>query len=410
MWLNKYKAKSLDEYVGNRKAVYSLKKWYEKEDGNIVIINGQTGIGKTLLAELFFTHYNLIINSLSNCEEKNNTLIKEKIEKLLNFQNILEIMNNKKVGIIVKDIDNLLVDVIKIITQASIKRTVFIITNCNVKKIIQNNKNVLLLNLERPSFTDIDNFILKLSLENKFYLNNDSIKNLYNHSNGDIRYIINFLEDLYMYIHVKKKSEDSFITVSSDEINELIKTKHKDIDYSLYDLVNKLLFNKNTIDETLTFVHHDVYFLPTIVYDNISVMLESNNGLKYYSSCLESIVISEYLNIKEFEYQTRTSNDIRLVLNTHLPNYYLSLVNNKKKTVKYSVLMNKLLKMNNAKKYYCDMEFKMPKQIQITHYNEIIKFSKYIDNKQNTDKTVQIKDLFETYDINFKKLIKYFDI
>ena len=410
MWLNKYKAKSLDEYVGNRKAIYRLKKWYVEKEGNIVIINGQTGIGKTLLSELFFTHNDLTINSLSNCEEKNNSSIKEKIERLLNFQNILEIMNNKKVGIIIKDIDNLLADVIKIITKASIKRTVFIITNCNVKKIIQNNKNVLLLNLERPSFSDIDNFILKLSLENKFYLNNDSIKNLYNHSNGDVRYIINFLEDLYMYIQIKKKSDDGFITVSTDEINDLIKTKHKDIDYSLQDLVNKLLFNKNTVDETLTFVHHDVYFLPTIVYDNISVLLESSNGLKYYYDCLENIVISEYLNIKEFEFQTRTSNDIQLVLNTHLPNYYLNLVNNKKKTVKYSVLMNKLLKINNAKKYYRDMEFKIPKQIQITNYNEIIKFSKYIDNKQNTDKTILIKDLFETNDISFKKLIKYFDI
>ena len=410
MWLNKYKAKSLDEFVGNRKSIYRLKKWYQHKEGNIVIINGQTGIGKSLLAELFLSENNFIINSLSNCEEKNNNLIKEKIERLLNFQNILEIMNNKQVGIIVKDIDNLLSDVIKIITRASVKRIIFIITNGNIKKIIQNNKHVLLLNLEKPLFNEVENLILKISLENKFYLNNESLKNLYNHSNGDIRYIINFLEDLYIYIQIKKKNDDTFITISTDEINDLIKTKQKDIDYSLHDLVNKLLFNKNTIDETLSIVYHDIYFLPTIVYDNITILLESNKGLKYYYYCLENIVISEYLNIKEFEFQTSTSNDVQLILNTHLPNYYLNLINNKKRIVKYSVLMNKLLKINNSKKYYRDIEFKIPKQIKISYFNEIIKFSKYLDNKKNTGKIIKIKDLFENNDIDFKKLVKYFNI
>ena len=410
MWLNKYKIKSLDEFVGNRKSIYRLKKWFQQKEGNIVIINGQTGIGKSLLAELFLTENNFLINSLSNCEEKNNNLIKEKIEKLLNFQNILEIMNNKQVGIIIKDIDNLLSDVIKIITKASFKRIVFIITNCNIKKIIENNKHILLLKLEKPLFNEIENFILKISLENKFYLNNESLKNLYNHSNGDIRYIINFLEDLYIYIQIKKKTTDAFITISSDEINDLIKTKQKDIDYSLQDLVNNLLFTKNTIDKTISLAYHDIYFLPTIVYDNINILLEHNKGLQYYYYCLENIVISEYLNIKEFEFQTNTSNDIQLILNTHIPNYYLNLINNKKKIVKYSVLMNKLLKINNAKKYYRDVDFKIPKQIKISYFNEIIKFSKYLDDKKNTNKITKIKDLFENNNIDFKKLVKYFDI
>ena len=35
-------------------------------------------------------------------------------------------------------------------------------------------------------------------------------------SNGDIRYIINFLEDLYIYIQIKKKNDNTFITISTD--------------------------------------------------------------------------------------------------------------------------------------------------------------------------------------------------
>ena len=46
MWLNKYKPNNLDEFVGNRKLVYRLKKWYKEDEGNIVIINAATGFGK----------------------------------------------------------------------------------------------------------------------------------------------------------------------------------------------------------------------------------------------------------------------------------------------------------------------------------------------------------------------------
>ena len=410
MWLNKYKPNNLDEFVGNRKSVYRLKKWYKEDEGNIVIINAATGFGKTLLAELFLQENDFTVNTFSNCEEKSTSIIKQKVEKMLNFQNILELMNGKQVGIILKDIDSLLLDIIKIIIKSTIKRKVFIITNSNIKKVIQNNKKVLLLNLQKPSFQDIENLILKISLEHKFYLNNESLQRLYECSNGDIRFVIKFLEDLYYTIKSKSTyNPNDFVTVSDDIISELIETQKKDIDYSLSELVHKLIFNKNTIDDTLKYVHHDIYYLPTIIYDNLYLLLKSNNGLEYYYKCLENIVISEYLNIKEFESQTQTSNDIQLILNTHLPNICLNMTDNIKRPVKYSILMNKLLKVNNIKKYYNDFKFKTPKEIKINYFNEIINFSKYLDEKKNTDKVIKINSYFEKQGIDTKKLTKLFD-
>ena len=117
MWLNKYKPKTLDDFVGNRTLIYRLKKWYANNEGNIVIINGQTGIGKTLLAESFLRENDFTVNTFSNCEEKSTAIIKEKVDNILNFQSILEMMNNQQVGIILKDIDSILVDIIKIIIR-----------------------------------------------------------------------------------------------------------------------------------------------------------------------------------------------------------------------------------------------------------------------------------------------------
>ena len=50
--------------------------------------------------------------------------------------------------------------------------------------------------------------------------------------------------------------------------------------------------------------------------------------------------------------------------------------------------MNKLLKYNNLKKYYNYIELKIPKQIKINYFHEIIKFSKYLDERKNTDKII----------------------
>lgn len=406
MWLNKYKPKSLDAFVGNRKLIYSLNNFYKKGDDNIVIINGQTGIGKSLLAELFLKENNYTIKSFSNCEESSSSILKDKIEQMFNFQNILEIMNNKKVGVIINDIDNILMDVIKIITKASIKRLVFIITNTNLKKLT---KKIFVLNLNKPLYNEIENLILEISLQNKFYLNNEGIKKVYDYSNGDIRYIINFLEDLYIHIQIKKKAS-SISNISLDEINNLIESKEKDIDYSLYDLVNKLIFNKNTIEQTLKYVHHDIYFLPTIIYDNLNILLKYDNGLEYYCKCLKNIVNAEFLNIKEFENQNCVSNDIQLVLNTHIPNYYFNLLKIKKYKVTYSMLMNKLLKYNNFKKYYLNLKYNIPNIIEITYFSEVINFYKYVDDKKNKNKIKETKEYFEKHTIDSNKLFKYLNI
>ena len=124
----------------------------------------------------------------------------------------------------------------------------------------------------------------------------------------------------------------------------------------------------------------------------------------------QSSVVSPESKQLVIDNSTAWRNDIQLILNTHLPNYYLNLANVKKSKVKYSVLMNKLLKYNNSKKYYNDMEFKIPKYIKMNYFNEIIKFSKYLDNKKNTDKIMKIKEFFEKNNIDFKKLSKYLNI
>ena len=74
------------------------------------------------------------------------------------------------------------------------------------------------------------------------------------------------------------------------------------------------------------------------------------------------------------------------------------------------MLMNKLLKYNNLKKYYLNLKYNIPNIIEITYFSEIINFYKYIDDKKNKNKIKETKEYFEKYAIDSNKLFKYLNI
>lgn len=384
MWLHKYEPKTLDDFVSNRNSIYKLKQLYSKDHNNLFIITGNTGIGKTILSKLFLKHYNYKINYLSCYEEHTNSNIKIKLNKMLNFKNILEIMTNNIYAIILKDVDNYINDILKIIKEGTIKRTIIIILNNykNLKKL----KKYNIIQLDKPKYIDIEKFILDISLENKFYISEDGIKIIYEHSNGDIRFTILFLEELNFYV-IKKKAtsninKDKLICISKDEISMLIDIKKKDISYDIYSSIKEILYKKNSIDRNLYLSKIDSYFIPTIIYDNLQALILKNNiDLNYYLKCLENISLSEYLNIKNFENQTSVSTDISLILNTCYSNFVLN--KNKIQTIpiQYSVLMNKILKINNSQKIYNTIS--RNKNLNSNHILLLLKYAIYYDKKKD---------------------------
>tara|TARA_B100001123_G_scaffold431644_1_gene553402 strand:- start:3032 stop:4267 length:1236 start_codon:yes stop_codon:yes gene_type:complete len=408
MWLKKYAPKTLDEFVGNHKAIYDLKKLYSNDNCNTFIITGQTGIGKTLLTKLFFKEYNYEVNELSLCEEKNNSSFKNKFEKMLNFKNIIELMSNKKFGIILKDVDNCINDILKIIKRSSIQRTVFIILNNskNLKKI----KNCNKIQLKKPLFVDIEKFVFNILIDNKYIIDTDGLKLLYEYSNGDIRFIILFLEDIQFNIARKRDklnlSDDKFITFTEDEMINLIEIKKKDISYDIYNAIENILFVRNSITKNLQYGYTDTYFIPTIIYDNLQdILLNNNNDISDYLNCLEHITISEFLNIKMFEYQNSVTNDINLILNIHNSNYILTKRKRQHITIKYSVLMNKILRINNSIKFYN----KIPLTININkiHIRCLLDYAKYYDNKKNSKKLDEYLIFLHSKGIEKNLALKY---
>lgn len=335
MWLDEFEPNNFNEYVGNKNIIFNLKKNYN--NNKIYLIDSYSSSGKTLLAKLFFKENDYNYKILSTIEYKNNLIFKEKLNDLLTFKSFFQIIEKKKTGIIIKDVDNIINDIIKLVLNSKTTKICFIILN---KLKINKNKKIIKITLNKPSKNEIENFLLDLYLKKDFFLDNEAFNLLYLSSNSDIRYIINFLEDIYYYIIQKKiKKVDKNIMLL------FINKKKKDINFQLQETIENLIFKKNSISDNINLVYFDYYYVPSIIYDNLFTISKINNDFDNYVICLENYLIAEYIYNLQYEKQ----ND--LLINTYilLNSIYQNILFEKQKLtfkVKYSELLNKLLKIN----------------------------------------------------------------
>ena len=406
-----------DKFISNKKIIYEFKKWWEEYQKTkkqyIVIFTGQTGIGKTLLVNLFSKLNDVKINDFSYFENKSLSNYKEDLKKVYSFQTILEIMYGQLSAILIDDIDSYVNDkknintIVKIVLNGKINKLTFITCKSNVDKFFSKNKNVKIFNLKRPSFIDIENYIFDIGTKNKFLINNNGLKYIYNVSNGDIRLINELLKNLLSYIPNKKiklKIDfDKFLTIKEEDIKILVSSK--DIDYQLYDLIQKILFEKNSIEENINYILNDLHFLPSILYDNMQTLFKKKkNGIKIYYKTLENLVLAEYINNKTFENQNSLTYEYYGFINSCYVNHYIAPCEPIK--IQYSVLMNKLLKITNSIKFKSELILKLPKEIKINILPLLIEIYNYMD-KKNHKKEILIQ-YFESILIDYKKLEKYY--
>ena len=336
MWIKEFEPITLDKYVSNKQSILNLKKSFI-EGEKIYLIDSISSSGKTLLAKLFLKEHNLKYNIISSIEFKNNLIFKEKLNDLLTFKSFFQIIENKNIGIIIKDVDNIVNDVIKIILKSKTNKICFIILN---KLKINKNKKIVKLTLKKPSYNEIENFLLDIYLKKNFHLDNEAFNLLYKTSNSDIRYIIIFLEDIYYYL-----VQNNIKKIDKKIILLFIERKKKDINYQLYETIEKLIFQKNSINYNINLVYFDYYYIPSIIYDNLLTISKKNNDFDNYLLCLENYLMSEYIYNLQYEKQNSLLIDLYILLNSIYQNILFN-KNNIGFKIKFSDLFNKLLKIN----------------------------------------------------------------
>jgi replication factor C subunit 1 len=193
MYTSKYRPITLENFVGNKDAVNNIRKWLDEwpKNSKCILIHGATGIGKSLLSELVFKKYNYNIIEVNTEDEKNK-------DEMKNYVKIIKMVNGQSNALIVNDIEcmsdhgflSTLVECIKI-TKIPIICTCMNKYEQHIKPILSHCTDIKMWN---PYYNDVKPLLLRIIASEKIKIKDAEMKELYEQSNGDIRFMLNTLQ------------------------------------------------------------------------------------------------------------------------------------------------------------------------------------------------------------------------
>jgi replication factor C subunit 1 len=200
MYTSIYRPKKIEKFIGNKEVIQPFIKWileWENNDNKnkCALVSGNTGIGKSLLVELILKKHdnnNINFNIDEACSKE---YINSYIKPLITTKRSL---NGQENALVVSDIDSggdygfisCLIECIK-------KTQIPIICICH-DKYSQSIKPILNycfdIKMAKPKYDDVYRLVYDVVINEKIKIKQLQIKELYEESNGDIRFILNSLQ------------------------------------------------------------------------------------------------------------------------------------------------------------------------------------------------------------------------
>ena len=426
MWIDKYKPNNFNNYIGNYKSIRLLNEWYSnycngKDSRNVIVVLGNTGIGKTLLVDLFIKKYKFH----KTCIYSNTTFSKIKLNLLkhLEFKNILEILQNKKIALVIDDLDifkekTYLNELIKLILKNNKKKIVFLISKV-FNKTILTNKKILLLELFKPTFCDVKLYINNILDKENYNIEYKQLKYVYEKLSGDVRAIITLIYEMYInnndiynntkylkkYFNLWKFTGNKTKIIYSKKIldNKLdINSKIKDINYKYNDILDIFINKKVNICDINNILCNST-FVPLTLYDNFNLLKPDFNK---YTNCMKDFNYANYFNHNTFQY-VYDFNELNLIYMTGKFNYYITQTKLYTYRLKHSILLNNLNKIKT-----CD-NFNTLMYRELLYSNNLLYelnkvFTKIDKKNKNNEKIINYQNFFNNHKIDFNKFIKLF--
>jgi len=210
--VEKYRSKTLDEYVGNEHIKATIKKYLEQNDIQNFLFYGGAGCGKTTLAKLIVNNLDCDYLYINSSDERGIDTIRDKVSGFASTASF------KPLKVVILDE----ADFITIQGQAALRnvietysRTTRFILTCNyIERIIDPiQSRCQVLKIEPPSKKDIAKHLAKiLDTENTIYTIDD-IKTVVNHYYPDLRKMLNTLQ---LSTHENEIRLDPSVLVSSN--------------------------------------------------------------------------------------------------------------------------------------------------------------------------------------------------
>ena len=376
--MNKLIIDNLDQFIFHKDKIKKCKQWLEDFKNNkhntkkILLIIGNTGIGKTFLAEHLFKYFNYKIYEFNSSDIRSKKRIGEIFRKSFTYHSVLDMFNNKQcsTGILIDELETLckngdkgsMAELNIIMKENSKDKGIInnpIIATCqdiNDKKLIDFKKLCEIVYLKNPSNFELEKFIDQIIKINDISIDIDAKLILIKKCNGDINQLLFILEDLYSRVINSEK------IINLELVERVIKSyDEKIIDYQLNEIINKLLYKKISINDSINLFQTDCLLIPLILHQNIikrinNTKLTNKDKWIKLSKILNNLSINDIIQTTMFESnEWENLFDISGFYGTTLPNYECYKLDKKSSNesnyiVEYSMLLNKTSQMYINKK------------------------------------------------------------
>jgi replication factor C subunit 1 len=330
MFTTIYRPKKIEDFIGNRNIIQPFIHWLlewnaDDKKNKCALVSGLTGIGKTLLVDLILKKHDYNIINLALNDERDKEYMNNVIKPILKTKKTFEGQENV---LVVSEIDaGGDYGFISSLTECIKETKIPIICICN-DRYDQSIKPILNycfdIKMTKPSYQEVYRLLYNIVVTEKIRIKETELKELYDQSNGDIRFIINTLQ-----FGMRKGNKN----IQSSNI---------------FDTTGKLLSMDETIDRK-----YDTYWLandlhPLLVQENyvnnimgINDQVKSLDNLAYSAHALsDTDLFDTYVNMANWEID---------------PYVAMSTINstskcNKKTMIKFPQFLGRVSTMNKNKR------------------------------------------------------------
>lgn len=270
MFTSTYRPKKIDDFVGNKNIIQPfigwLLEWNVNDKNNkCMLISGFTGIGKSLLVELILKRHDYNIINLAIDDDRDKDYMNNIIKPIIKTKKTFDGQDNV---LVVSDIDSGSdYGFIASLTECIKETKIPIICICN-NRYDQSIKPILNycfdIKMIKPSYQEVYRLIYNVVVTEKIRIKESEIKELYEQSNGDIRFILNTLQ--FGSRKSKKNIQSSNIFETTGKLlcmDETIESKYET--FWLSNDLHPLMIQENYINNILS-INDEVKRLDNLTY------------------------------------------------------------------------------------------------------------------------------------------------
>lgn len=193
LWVEKYRPKTLDDYIGNEDVVGKVRKWLEQGDIPSLLLSGKAGTGKTSLAKIIGRHLDCDILYINASDENNVDTVRDKIKSFAST------FGSTTWKLVILDESDFLTQSaqasLRQIIEAFSKHCRFILTCNYVERIIDPiQSRCVHFNIHPPGKKDVAKRCVQVLKEEDIPFDKETLLQIINDTYPDIRRTINSLQ------------------------------------------------------------------------------------------------------------------------------------------------------------------------------------------------------------------------